>query len=231
MQYTPEFTTGNENTSKTHKTVLFIPSYLVGTETKPEMKYLDQLENHFIRYLNNPEAYPSLSGLPQLESISSYLDNPYIDPDKFKAIYYGLQELHINETDLNKILVTDGYIKKVLGLAGGNIVRPDEKILEVENNVILKSLTVENQLDHTYITDVIMSNTEKPYGIYVTKNILFVVMYKGFGNLLLSNYELFNRFVLSDIVREYQRTFGTKELHSSSLFNVYLKTLDRSICS
>ena len=231
MQYPPEFTTGNENTSKTHKTVLFIPSYLVGTETKPEMKYLDQLENYFIKCLNNPEAYPSLSSLPQLVDVSTFLSNPNIDPSKFKAIYYGLQELHVNESDLNKILVTDGYIKKVLGLAGGNIVRPDEKISEVENNVILKSLTILNQLDHTYITDVIMSNTEKPYGIYVTNNILFVVMYKGFGNLLLSNYELFNRFLLSDIVREYQRTFGTQELHSSSLFNVYLKTLDRSICS
>lgn len=225
-----QFTTARENTSKTNKVVLFVPSYLVGTDTKPEMKYLDLLDYHFYTKLNDIESYPALSNIPQIEPIDNKV-NPYEDPNKIKFLTYGLKELHISDSDIEKLLVADGYIKKVLGLAGGNIVRPDEKILEVENNSILNSLTIPNQLDHTYITDVIMSNTEKPYGIYVTKNILFVVMYKGFGNLLLSNYELFNRFVLSDIVREYQRTFGTQELHSSSLFNVYLKTLDRSICS
>lgn len=225
-----QFTTARENTSKTNKVVLFVPSYLVGTDIKPEMKYLDLLDHYFYTKLNDIESYPVLSSIPAIEPIDNKV-NPYEDPSNVKILTYGLKELHISDSDIEKLLVTDGYIKKVLGMTGGNIVRQDEKILEVENNVILKSLTVENQLDHTYITDVIMSNTEKPYGIYVTKNILFVVMYKGFGNLLLSNYELFNRFVLSDIVREYQRTFGTKELHSSSLFNVYLKTLDRSICS
>ena len=122
--------------------------------------YLDLLDYHFYTKLNDIESYPALSNTPQIEPIDNKV-NPYEDPNKIKFLAYGLKELHISDSDIEKLLVADGYIKKVLGMTGGNIVRPDEKILEVENNSILKSLTIPNQLDHTYITDVIMSNTEK----------------------------------------------------------------------
>lgn len=221
----------DENTSKRNKTILFVPYYLVGGNcTSINTKLLSSINTYFRKSLIDPKSYPLLNSIPILGSIEELGFNPYLGPDVFKAVQYGLKNAGMIPNDVESILALDSYIKKVLGLDINT--RPSDvtKLLETSKRV-LDSIVAHEEVDNSYPIDVVMSNIEKPYRFYITDDILFVIVENGFGNLLLSNYEPVVRVIVSDIVREYQNKFGTNELHSSMLFNVYLKTLDRAIFS
>ena len=221
----------DENTSKRNKTILFVPYYLVGgNSTSINTKLLSSINDYFRKSLIDPKSYPLLNDVPSLASIEELGFNPYLGPDVFKAVQYGLKNAGMIPNDVESILALDSYIKKVLGLDINS--RPSDvtKLLETSKRV-LDSIVAHEEVDNGYPVDVVMSNIEKPYRFYITDDILFVIVENGFGNLLLSNYEPVVRVIVSDIVREYQNKFGTNELHSSMLFNVYLKTLDRAIFS
>lgn len=221
----------DENTSKRNKTILFVPYYLVGgNSTSINTKLLSSINDYFRKSLIDPKSYPLLNDVPSLASFEELGFNPYLGPDVFKAVQYGLKNAGMIPNDVESILALDSYIKKVLGLDINS--RPSDvtKLLETSKRV-LDSIVAHEEVDNGYPVDVVMSNIEKPYRFYITDDILFVIVENGFGNLLLSNYEPVVRVIVSDIVREYQNKFGTNELHSSMLFNVYLKTLDRAIFS
>lgn len=221
----------DENTSKRNKTILFVPYYLVGgNSTSINTKLLSSINDYFRKSLIDPKSYPLLNDTPQLASFEELGLNPYIGPSAFSAIQYGLKNAGVVPNDIESILALDSYIKKVLGLAINTQPSDVTKLLETSKRV-LDSIVAHEEVDNSYPVDVVMSNIEKPYRFYITDDILFVIVENGFGNLLLSNYEPVVRVIVSDIVREYQNKFGTNELHSSMLFNVYLKTLDRAIFS
>lgn len=221
----------DENTSKRNKTILFVPYYLVGgNSTSINTKLLSSINTYFRKSLIDPKSYPLLNDVPSLASIEELGFNPYLGPDTFKAIQYGLKNAGVVPNDVEDILALDSYIKKVLGL-DINTQPSDITKLQERSKRVLDSIVAHEEVDNSYPVDVVMSNIEKPYRFYITDDILFVIVENGFGNLLLSNYEPVVRVIVSDIVREYQNKFGTNELHSSMLFNVYLKTLDRAIFS
>ena len=221
----------DENTSKRNKTILFVPYYLVGgNSTSINTKLLSSINTYFRKSLIDPKSYPLLNDLPKLASFEELGFNPYLGPDTFKAIQYGLKNAGVVPNDVEDILALDSYIKKVLGL-DINSQQTDITKLQERSKRVLDSIVAHEEVDNSYPVDVVMSNIEKPYRFYITDDILFVIVENGFGNLLLSNYEPVVRVIVSDIVREYQNKFGTNELHSSMLFNVYLKTLDRAIFS
>ena len=221
----------DENTSKRNKTILFVPYYLVGgNSTSINTKLLSSINTYFRKSLIDPKSYPLLNDVPSLASIEKLGLNPYIEPSTFKAIQYGLKNAGVVPNDVESILALDSYIKKVLGL-DINTQPSDITKLQERSKRVLDSIVAHEEVDNSYPVDVVMSNIEKPYRFYITDDILFVIVENGFGNLLLSNYEPVVRVIVSDIVREYQNKFGTNELHSSMLFNVYLKTLDRAIFS
>lgn len=221
----------DENTGKRNKTILFVPYYLVGgNSTSINTKLLSSINTYFRKSLIDPKSYPLLNSIPILGSIEELGFNPYLGPDVFKAVQYGLKNAGMIPNDVESILALDSYIKKVLGLDINS--RPlDITKLQERGKRVLDSIVAHEEVDNSYPVDVVMSNIEKPYRFYITDDILFVILENGFGNLLLSNYEPVVRVIVSDIVREYQNKFGTNELHSSMLFNVYLKTLDRAIFS
>lgn len=221
----------DENTSKRNKTLLFVPYYLVGGGTTSiNTKLLSSINTYFRKSLIDPKSYPLLNDIPTMASIEELGFNPYLGPDTFKAIQYGLKDAGVVPNDVESILALDSYIKKVLGL-DINTQPSDITKLQERSKRVLDSIIAHEEVDNSYPVDVVMSNIEKPYRFYITDDILFVIVENGFGNLLLSNYEPVVRVIVSDIVREYQNKFGTNELHSSMLFNVYLKTLDRAIFS
>lgn len=221
----------DENTSKRNKTILFVPYYLVGgNSTSINTKLLSSINDYFRKSLIDPKSYPLLNDVPSLASVEELGFNPYLGPDTFKAIQYGLKNAGVVPNDVESILALDSYIKKVLGL-DINTQPSDITKLQERSKRVLDSIVAHEEVDNSYPVDVVMSNIEKPYRFYITDDILFVIVENGFGNLLLSNYEPVVRVIVSDIVREYQNKFGTNELHSSMLFNVYLKTLDRAIFS
>lgn len=221
----------DENTSKRNKTILFVPYYLVGgNSTSINTKLLSSINTYFRKSLIDPKSYPLLNDLPRLASIEELGLNPYLGPNGFKAVQYGLKNAGVVPNDVEDILALDSYIKKVLGL-DINTQPSDITKLQERSKRVLDSIVAHEEVDNSYPVDVVMSNIEKPYRFYITDDILFVIVENGFGNLLLSNYEPVVRVIVSDIVREYQNKFGTNELHSSMLFNVYLKTLDRAIFS
>jgi len=221
----------DENTSKRNKTILFVPYYLVGgNSTSINTKLLSSINDYFRKSLIDPKSYPLLNDVPSLASFEELGFNPYLGPDTFKAIQYGLKNAGVVPNDVESILALDSYIKKVLGL-DINTQPSDITKLQERSKRVLDSIVAHEEVDNSYPVDVVMSNIEKPYRFYITDDILFVIVENGFGNLLLSNYEPVVRVIVSDIVREYQNKFGTNELHSSMLFNVYLKTLDRAIFS
>lgn len=221
----------DENTSKRNKTLLFVPYYLVGgNSTSINTKLLSSINTYFRKSLIDPKSYPLLNDVPSLASIEELGFNTYLGPDTFKAIQYGLKDAGVVPNDVESILALDSYIKKVLGL-DINTQPSDITKLQERSKRVLDSIIAHEEVDNSYPVDVVMSNIEKPYRFYITDDILFVIVENGFGNLLLSNYEPVVRVIVSDIVREYQNKFGTNELHSSMLFNVYLKTLDRAIFS
>ena len=221
----------DENTSKRNKTILFVPYYLVGgNSTSINTKLLSSINTYFRKSLIDPKSYPLLNDAPRLAGIEELGLNPYIGPDTFKAIQYGLKNAGVVPNDVESILALDSYIKKVLGL-DINTQPSDITKLQERSKRVLDSIVAHEEVDNSYPVDVVMSNIEKPYRFYITDDILFVIVENGFGNLLLSNYEPVVRVIVSDIVREYQNKFGTNELHSSMLFNVYLKILDRAIFS
>lgn len=221
----------DENTSKRNKTILFVPYYLVGgNSTSINTKLLSSINTYFRKSLIDPKSYPLLNDLPRLASIEELGFNPYLGPNGFKAVQYGLKNAGVVPNDVEDILALDSYIKKVLGL-DINTQPSDITKLQERSKRVLDSIVAHEEVDNSYPVDVVMSNIEKPYRFYITDDILFVIVENGFGNLLLSNYEPVVRVIVSDIVREYQNKFGTNELHSSMLFNVYLKTLDRAIFS
>ena len=221
----------DENTGKRNKTILFVPYYLVGgNSTSINTKLLSSINDYFRKSLIDPKSYPLLNDLPRLASIEELGFNPYIGPNEFKAVQYGLKNAGVVPNDVESILALDSYVKKVLGLDINSSPSDITKLLETSKRV-LDSIVAHEEVDNSYPVDVVMSNIEKPYRFYITDDILFVMLENGFGNLLLSNYEPVVRVIVSDIVREYQNKFGTNELHSSMLFNVYLKTLDRAIFS
>lgn len=221
----------DENTSKRNKTILLVPYYLVGgNSTSINTKLLSSINDYFRKSLIDPKSYPLLNDVPSLASIEELGLNPYIGPSTFSAIQYGLKNAGVVPNDVESILALDSYIKKVLGL-DINTQPSDITKLQERSKRVLDSIVAHEEVDNSYPVDVVMSNIEKPYRFYITDDILFVIVENGFGNLLLSNYEPVVRVIVSDIVREYQNKFGTNELHSSMLFNVYLKTLDRAIFS
>lgn len=221
----------DENTSKRNKTILFVPYYLVGgNSTSINTKLLSSINDYFRKSLIDPKSYPLLNDVPSLASIEELGLNPYLGPNGFKAVQYGLKNAGVVPNDVEDILALDSYIKKVLGL-DINTQPSDITKLQERSKRVLDSIIAHEEVDNSYPVDVVMSNIEKPYRFYITDDILFVIVENGFGNLLLSNYEPVVRVIVSDIVREYQNKFGTNELHSSMLFNVYLKTLDRAIFS
>lgn len=221
----------DENTSKRNKTILFVPYYLVGgNSTSINTKLLSSINTYFRKSLIDPKSYPLLNDVPSLASIEELGFNPYLGPNGFKAVQYGLKNAGVVPNDVESILALDSYIKKVLGL-DVNTQLSDITKLQERSKRVLDSIVAHEEVDNSYPVDVVMSNIEKPYRFYITDDILFVIVENGFGNLLLSNYEPVVRVIVSDIVREYQNKFGTNELHSSMLFNVYLKTLDRAIFS
>lgn len=221
----------DENTSKRNKTLLFVPYYLVGgSTTSINTKLLSSINTYFRKSLIDPKSYPLLNDIPTMASIEELGFNPYLGPNTFKAIQYGLKDAGVVPNDVESILALDSYIKKVLGL-DINTQPSDITKLQERSKRVLDSIIAHEEVDNSYPVDVVMSNIEKPYRFYITDDILFVIVENGFGNLLLSNYEPVVRVIVSDIVREYQNKFGTNELHSSMLFNVYLKTLDRAIFS
>ena len=221
----------DENTSKRNKTLLFVPYYLVGGGTTSiNTKLLSSINTYFRKSLIDPKSYPLLNDIPTMASIEGLGFNPYLGPNGFKAVQYGLKDAGVVPNDVESILALDSYIKKVLGL-DINTQPSDITKLQERSKRVLDSIIAHEEVDNSYPVDVVMSNIEKPYRFYITDDILFVIVENGFGNLLLSNYEPVVRVIVSDIVREYQNKFGTNELHSSMLFNVYLKTLDRAIFS
>lgn len=221
----------DENTSKRNKTILFVPYYLVGgNSTSINTKLLSSINTYFRKSLIDPKSYPLLNDAPKLVSFEELGLNPYLGPNGFKAVQYGLKNAGVVPNDVEDILALDSYIKKVLGL-DINTQPSDITKLQERSKRILDSIVAHEEVDNSYPVDVVMSNIEKPYRFYITDDILFVIVENGFGNLLLSNYEPVVRVIVSDIVREYQNKFGTNELHSSMLFNVYLKTLDSAIFS
>ena len=221
----------DENTSKRNKTILFVPYYLVGgNSTSINTKLLSSINTYFRKSLIDPKSYPLLNDAPRLAGIEELGLNPYLGPNSFKAVQYGLKNAGVVPNDVEDILALDSYIKKVLGL-DINTQPSDITKLQERSKRVLDSIVAHEEVDNSYPVDVVMSNIEKPYRFYITDDILFVIVENGFGNLLLSNYEPVVRVIVSDIVREYQNKFGTNELHSSMLFNVYLKTLDRAIFS
>ena len=221
----------DENTSKRNKTILFVPYYLVGgNSTSINTKLLSSINTYFRKSLIDPKSYPLLNDAPRLADIEELGLNPYLGPNGFKAVQYGLKNAGVVPNDVEDILALDSYIKKVLGL-DINTQPSDITKLQERSKRVLDSIVAHEEVDNSYPVDVVMSNIEKPYRFYITDDILFVIVENGFGNLLLSNYEPVVRIIVSDIVREYQNKFGTNELHSSMLFNVYLKTLDRAIFS
>lgn len=221
----------DENTSKRNKTILFVPYYLVGgNSTSINTKLLSSINDYFRKSLIDPKSYPLLNDIPTMASIEELGFNPYLGPNVFKAVQYGLKDAGVVPNDVESILALDSYIKKVLGL-DINTQPSDITKLQERSKRVLDSIIAHEEVDNSYPVDVVMSNIEKPYRFYITDDILFVIVENGFGNLLLSNYEPVVRVIVSDIVREYQNKFGTNELHSSMLFNVYLKTLDRAIFS
>lgn len=221
----------DENTSKRNKTILFVPYYLVGgNSTSINTKLLSSINTYFRKSLIDPKSYPLLNDAPRLAGIEELGFNPYLGPNGFKAVQYGLKNAGVVPNDVEDILALDSYIKKVLGL-DINTQPSDITKLQERSKRVLDSIVAHEEVDNSYPVDVVMSNIEKPYRFYITDDILFVIVENGFGNLLLSNYEPVVRVIVSDIVREYQNKFGTNELHSSMLFNVYLKTLDRAIFS
>lgn len=221
----------DETTSKRNKTILFVPYYLVGgNSTSINTKLLSSINTYFRKSLIDPKSYPLLNDAPRLAGIEELGFNPYLGPNGFKAVQYGLKNAGVVPNDVEDILALDSYIKKVLGL-DINTQPSDITKLQERSKRVLDSIVAHEEVDNSYPVDVVMSNIEKPYRFYITDDILFVIVENGFGNLLLSNYEPVVRVIVSDIVREYQNKFGTNELHSSMLFNVYLKTLDRAIFS
>ena len=221
----------DENTGKRNKTILFVPYYLVGGNTTSiNTKLLSSINNYFRKSLIDPKSYPLLNDVPKLASIEELGFNPYLGPNAFKAVQYGLKNAGVVPNDVEDILALDSYIKKVLGL-DINSQQTDITKLQERSKRVLDSIVAHEEVDNSYPVDVVMSNIEKPYRFYITDDILFVIVENGFGNLLLSNYAPVVRVIVSDIVREYQNKFVTNELHSSMLFNVYLKTLDRAIFS
>jgi hypothetical protein len=221
----------DENTSKRNKTILFVPYYLVGgNSTSINTKLLSSINTYFRKSLIDPKSYPLLNDAPRLAGIEELGLNPYLGPNGFKAVQYCLKNAGVVPNDVEDILALDSYIKKVLGL-DINTQPSDITKLQEKSKRVLDSIVAHEEVDNSYPVDVVMSNIEKPYRFYITDDILFVIVENGFGNLLLSNYEPVVRVIVSDIVREYQNKFGTNELHSSMLFNVYLKTLDRAIFS
>ena len=221
----------DENTGKRNKTILFVPYYLVGGNTTSiNTKLLSSINDYFRKSLIDPKSYPLLNDFPKLASFEELGLNPYLGPNGFKAVQYGLKNAGVVPNDVEDILALDSYIKKVLGL-DINTQPSDITKLQERSKRVLDSIVAHEEVDNSYPVDVVMSNIEKPYRFYITDDILFVIVENGFGNLLLSNYEPVVRVIVSDIVREYQNKFGTNELHSSMLFNVYLKTLDRAIFS
>jgi len=221
----------DENTSKRNKTILFVPYYIVGSSTRSiNTQLLSSINDYFRKSLIDPKSYPLLNTIPAIASIEELGMNPYLGPNIFKAVQYGLKNAGIVPNDIESILALDCYVKKVLGLSINSKAEDITKILGTSKRV-LDSIIAHEEVDSSYPVDVVMSNIEKPYKFYITDDILFVILENGFGNLLLSNYEPVVRVIVTDIVREYQNKFGTNELHSSMLFNVYLKTLDRCIFS
>ena len=221
----------DENTNKRNKTILFVPYYLVGGNcTSINAKLLSSINDYFRKSLIDHKSYPLLNDIRPLASFEELGLNPYLGPSTFSAIQYGLKDAGVVPNDVESILALDSYIKKVLGLDINT--QPSEVTkLQERSKRVLDSIVAHEEVDNSYPVDVVMSNIEKPYRFYITDDILFVIVENGFGNLLLSNYEPVVRVIVSDIVREYQNKFGTNELHSSMLFNVYLKTLDRAIFS
>ena len=221
----------DENTNKRNKILLFVPYYLVGGGTTSiNTKLLSSINTYFRKSLIDPKSYPLLNDIRPLASFEELGFNPYLGPATFSAIQYGLKDAGVVPNDVESILALDSYIKKVLGL-DINTQPSDVTKLQERSKRVLDSIIAHEEVDNSYPVDVAMSNIEKPYRFYITDDILFVIVENGFGNLLLSNYEPVVRVIVSDIVREYQNKFGTNELHSSMLFNVYLKTLDRAIFS
>ena len=164
-----------ENTNRRNKTIVFVPDYLVGGGTRSvNTKLLSSIDDYFRKDLTGINTYPLLNNIPKLQSIESLGFNPYIAPNTFRAIYYGLVDAGLVPADVETILSADSYVKRVLGL-DVNSQSTDLSKLYGSSKRVIDSVTAHSEVDPSYPVDVVMSNIEKPYKFYITNDILFVI--------------------------------------------------------
>ena len=144
------------------------------------------------------------------------------------------RDIGITISDLENLKHIDIYIKNMCKI--GNSLLSFEQADTYSNNIsfnnkaiklmdLLLDLQSESALypdeNRTVFADIVMSKRDKPYEFVPKSNILLIIPRTGFTNLLRANPAQFSSLLQADIVREYQKAFGSEELYGSSLFYSY----------
>ena len=142
---------------------------------------------------------------------------------------------YISKTDLIKLCQLDATIKDMLNL---RVPYVNEKVAnDFKNNEVLsmyvtpaeetmypaKAINTDGVLTPSQqLREIIVSNTGKPYDLYVRSNTIYVIVKTGFGNLLISHRKAFSLLLLGELVREFGRLYGNTKLYGTSLFTVFM---------
>lgn len=213
----------------------------------PSEKY--RMDNRRVPWflLNDQEANAnSFTGLAGVTYGKEGKDlEPKVLPSEFYEAMVGSQfflgkvkrdprDIGITISDLENLKHIDIYIKNMCKI--GNSLLSFEQADTYSNNLsfnnkaiklmdLLLDLQSESVVypedNRTVFADIVMSKRDKPYEFVPKSNILLIIPRTGFTNLLRANPEQFSSLLQADIVREYQKAFGSEELYGSSLFYSY----------
>lgn len=219
-----QLTRDNENRGETFNLkgngLMFIPFYSVledttDLESPVSEKILTVLDNAIV-YLHsawrNKEVSIEYPDVSYFKTVITSTLNGYQE----RTLDYIQQDTTFAE----HVLAADYGTKRDLGL-------PTSKL---NNNKQLEFLRTFEKIKSNLTPDeddILVSN-EKPYSIVIRSNMIYVVMYPGFYNLLYKDTNLFKQTLLSELVYESQNAYGSEQLFNSSLFGVYMLNLDKS---
>lgn len=205
------------------KTILFVPDFVFGASGNYNTGLVDFLE-HGVRLVN--------ASRDEVKDPAGHLV-PGSGSNSGQVCYYSLIESYdqdkvvqrcISKTDVYKLAVLDKEIKTKLGLPASGLPVIPNSPSNVLNYFIKDDVSpFANEAGVAqFMQEVILSDKEKPYELFVRSDTIYVVVRAGFANLLIAYREYFTTILLADIVRKYRGMYGLKALYNSDLFRTFM---------
>ena len=220
--------------------IMFVPDFLFKSSGNYNNGLIEFLDSAVSSAMENDLTETDPGGNPILGSNYSVFTIYYNDIiGKYEhLVKTGKTDINrfISRSDLLQLCQLDATIKSMLNLER---FIPVMLVKEFTNTQVLSMFTspaeestsvVDDSDQYTshllnpsqLLTEIILSNTGKPYDLYVRSNTIFVIVKTGFANLLVTHRKVFSLFLLGELVRQFRQMFGTTKTYGTSLFKVFM---------